>query len=237
MRKFFVAAALLAASGSAYADYTTVNGPAGGELGHGDILSAVYGATLLPSGLDFSGGGITATRVQDRIGGLIGANLVIAGPNLATQTDQIWQDGTVRVRAEAKFAGDDQSFGWIQNTTNVQNFLFTAGSVPQNASFNVGGNGEFRLYDDPSNASLFESRESNNSNIDHMVTYFITGTTDGIDKFFVFFEDRASGDFDYNDLGVELSVVPLPPAAWAGLVSLAGVGGFGYLRRRRLNVG
>jgi hypothetical protein len=30
-----------------------------------------------------------------------------------------------------------------------------------------------------------------------------------------------------------LTLVPLPPAAWAGLAGLAMVGGFGYVRNRR----
>lgn len=236
MKKFVVAATLLAASGSAMADFTTVNGPAGGELGHGAIFGNVYGGVFNPSGLNFTNGTITATRVHDRNNGTNSA-LAIAGPDLSNQTDQVWQDGSVRVRASAKYSGDSQAFGWIQNSNNAQNFLFTAGGIPQSNQFFVGGDGLFRLYDDPSNAPLFDSLESNNSNVDHMVTYFITGTADGIDKFFVLFEDRQTGDFDYNDIGIELSVVPLPPAAWAGLASLAGVAGFGYVRRRRMNVG
>lgn len=42
---------------------------------------------------------------------------------------------------------------------------------------------------------------------------------------------------DYAIDDISLIVIPLPPAGWAGLSTLAGVTGFGLLRRRRLHVG
>ena len=36
---------------------------------------------------------------------------------------------------------------------------------------------------------------------------------------------------------INIEMVPLPPAGWAGISTLVGAMGFGYIRRRRLNVG
>ncbi len=44
--------------------------------------------------------------------------------------------------------------------------------------------------------------------------------------------DGVSYDIHWDNL---VTVIPLPPAAWAGLATLAGVAGVGYIRRRRSN--
>ncbi|MEX2217586.1 MAG: hypothetical protein WD749_02405 [Phycisphaerales bacterium] len=43
---------------------------------------------------------------------------------------------------------------------------------------------------------------------------------------------NASG-FSYADMDVFVDVIPLPPAAWTGMATLAGIGLIGYIRRRR----
>jgi hypothetical protein len=43
---------------------------------------------------------------------------------------------------------------------------------------------------------------------------------------------NASG-FSFADMDIFVDVVPLPPAAWTGMATLAGIGLTGYIRRRR----
>lgn len=50
---------------------------------------------------------------------------------------------------------------------------------------------------------------------------------------FNFDPNASGGGFADMDIFVDSSVIPLPPAAWMGLATLAGIAGVGYLRRRR----
>lgn len=52
-------------------------------------------------------------------------------------------------------------------------------------------------------------------------------------SFLTFIFDPTAGGDGYADMDLFV-VVPLPPAGWAGMATLAGVMGLGYIRRRRL---
>jgi hypothetical protein len=258
------AAIVLAAAGAAKAGYTPVGGPASGELGHQAIFQGVFGGTWSTTGLNHSGNGFTATRLHDYIGAngaanaaVLGLKLRLDGSNLAgataalgseTVTDAVWEDGTRLLSARAVYSGASQRLDWRNNSLggaegtlvgnlSAQSNILTGPTVTaalNSADFEFirDGNGAF-------NTGKFYSNQTRNAGestagfTDFMVTYHITGTN--FDGLMIFFEDRAlgnGGDGDFNDLAV--LIVPLPPAAWAGLGSLACVAGFGVIRRRRL---
>ena len=74
------------------------------------------------------------------------------------------------------------------------------------------------------------------------MTYLLTGEGITDTTYVLFWEDKTKqqrSDFDFNDLAVEVKltnpvIVPLPAAAWSGLIALAG-GALvtGYRKSRR----
>lgn len=77
-----------------------------------------------------------------------------------------------------------------------------------------------------------------NTNLDNLITYQIVrdltgrGIGNAQRTWFLFWEDGS--DNDYNDAAYTINVVPLPPAAFAGLGMLGATVGAMALRRRRL---
>jgi len=208
---------------------------------YGNTDESVAGTVLNVSGsiqgtLSFASNGFTATRIDD-FGGA-SASDVGGGMNLgaATGVDQVWRDGTVVSSAAAKFAGANQYFSYRYNTgptigapslfTDVNGFNQTA-----SATFNLIPGGDFRwIRANNSNGTgnIMTSRASDNSGQDRMITFLIQGSTLAQRTYMVFFEDRLGGDNDYNDLAVELVVIPLPTGAAMGMASL----GLLAIRRR-----
>ena len=237
------------AAGSAWADtYTPLNpsGDAGGGAADlYNIFVANYGAA--PGGqseANFNSatstvshfGSYTFTRVLDT-GGTSGPTdlhaLTAPGTN-----DSFFHDGTTQVKFTVKYAGNSNTLGWVDGNgdpaTNFQTLLGdgTPGStttVPHLSS-------NFQLALD-SNGTYWSSDASKQGGDDHMVTFFVQGF--GRSFYVIGWEDLPLGgaDKDYNDWVGEIQAVPLPPAAWAGVSTLAGIAGFGYIRRRKLNVG
>ncbi len=195
-----------------------------------NVSGSIQGALL------FASSGVTATRIQD-FGGA--TSDVGSGMHLGDTTgiDQVWRDGTVASSATAKFAGANQYFSYRYNTgptvgapslfTNVNGFNQTA-----SATFNLIPGGDFRwIRADNANGTgnIQTSRASDNANgADRMITFFISGTGITRPTYMVFFEDRAGGDNDYNDLAIELQVIPLPTGAAMGMAGL----GLLAIRRR-----
>lgn len=245
-------AVVLAACTAAHADslpYTQINAPAPGEQSILQIINASYGGGFSASGLDFINASThyRFARIQDRLAdGSRGADLIMGSSVLANTTDQVWRGSDVTAIARAKWAGNTQSLGYLTSTsslaTNTPMMPVVGGNFSgTGASTMLPVSGQFRLSD-YSGGVLFDSMDVMNiagtgsraGRRDHMVTYEIKFNNMGTGRYLVMFEDLRNGDYDFNDLGVELSVVPLPPAAWAGLASLAGLGVAGRIRRRRL---
>jgi hypothetical protein len=246
-------ATALAISVSASAGFTTVHAPsAPGEIGHAAILSGVYGGTFSASGVDFSNGSITATRVHD-FNGFSGHSqpLNLLGTNMGTANDQIWVDGIAHLQAVARYAGYNQSFGYYQGSDDPSTG-FTSGTLltlstnpflgdgPTAGPINIQGEWRWGRTGTTTNSSL---NTDNADNRDHMVTYRITGSglaslgysADAV-VWMLFWDDQPydSSDRDFNDLAVEIVAVamaiPIPaPIALAGL-GLIGV----VVSRRRL---
>jgi hypothetical protein len=203
---FFV---IFLAGGTASADTIILPGLETPLIGGGNILDQLYGLGNLQ-------------RVDDGI-------------------DQTWWPANGRATAQAKFANFTQNFGYIpqanDGTFNNSDFmpLFTVpggtngiGLGGPSATLNS-GNVNFLWALKPSGAPLWTSLPGQNSDsLDHMVTWLITGgegNTAG--NFVIAWEDLpGGGDRDFNDVVVEVSVVPIPAAAWlfgSGLLGLIGI--------------
>ncbi|MCE9591674.1 MAG: hypothetical protein K8S99_14260 [Planctomycetes bacterium] len=190
----------------ALAIVTPIGAPPGGEKSQNEIFDQVYPGTFSPSGVNFIGSaGINATRIDDA-------------------SDQLWGGQFVGYDVKARFAAYTQEFGYFAG--------ISGGSFTK--IFDVSGTGysvSEAVFVDPvfTQASVmrwartgdqggtWSSLQSDNpgGNKDHMVTYQITGLTgspyDGREVYMVFWEDLNAGDWDYNDLAVELVRVTPPP--------------------------
>lgn len=223
------------------AGHTTINAPASGELGHESILEGIYGGDFSSSGLDFTGSGasagISALRMDD-FG--IGGPLDAASATVGGADDEVWTGGSITATAKARYAGDNQSFGYFGGASGGSfTPLFAVGSsgfsVTGSGAIDFGG-GDWRWGRGANAAGPHSSLAADNPDgADHMVTYMITGLSNGAARtWLLFFEDRNQphGDFDYNDLVVEVQAIPTPMAAGLGAAALAGF----TTRRRRNNI-
>lgn len=240
MKKFcmMVAAGVLAAASvPANAGYTTVGAAASGEKSIQQILDAVYGGTFTASGVNYTNGVITATRVNDNGGS--GTNDVLFGPG--TANDQVWNGGAISAKVDARYAGFTQAFGYKTGTSGTAyNSLFSvtgsglAVSGSATVDMNVLAGGTWRWARTGSDSRVFTSRDTDNvDGLDHMVTYEITGYSD-LKTWLIGFEDNIApnSDRDFNDLVVQVQAVPTPAAIGMGLTTLAGLG-IAALRRKR----
>lgn len=268
-----VSAAVVAmAGGVASAQFTQINGPASGEINHLTLMNGIFNNDITSNDIEgvgasiggshasvfasyqgtssvFGGQNVTITRINDQdAGGGAGTALDLGGSNFnaAGVTDQVWVDGTVRARAKAVFAGDNQNFGYVDPSTNAytgvidtigsglhpsQNVIspvLTFDSNPWHwARSGLGGNNFSNGH---------ESLESANvSQLDQMVTYHVQIGNRVLPVWLLFWEDRPNNfggqsDRDFNDLVVMLSVIPLPGPAALGM---AGLLGLVAVRRRR----
>ena len=119
---------------------------------------------------------------------------------------------------------DDEVFASGLSLDPVAGYAALDSTITQNAD------GTLKLTN-----SVGRSFESDDAP-DQFVTYLLSGAS-GVSQL-VFGEDSQGGDYDYNDVVVEVEganvpppiAIPLPAAAWAGLV---GLGFAGMVARRR----
>ncbi len=233
--KLLLGAAALGLSvlaGTARAGFTSIGAPNygnGGEATQAEILSSSYGGMFTASGLDFTNGTLTATRVNDN-------------------ADQVFSGDLTSSKALARFAQYQQAFGYGPSASPTTLFTVTGnkfvvsgstGAVDLPAKFSFD-----RVPPAGSNGYAVSSLDADNKDkVDHLVTYELTGAGVSEKTYVLFWEDklaRQHSDFDFNDLAVEIKgvnavVVPLPAAAWSGLVTLAGgaiVAGYRKARRQ-----
>lgn len=236
------AALALAVAGSAQAGFTAFGSSS--EPSVYSIFSSNYGApsvtqaTFEGTGTQatFAFGSYSFTRVHDN-GFSTPTDLHTAYTSLATPTtDERFHDGTTSVRFVVKYAGFTNRIGYSNstgavNSGNYADIIGSSGSVITTLSPN------FQLATNVNNAgSTYWGSDTgtNTDSGDHFLTWFVQGG--GRNFWVVAVEDLVitGSDKDYNDWVGEFEIIPLPPAAWAGISSLIGVAGLGYIRRRRM---
>jgi hypothetical protein len=214
---------------NAYAGFSAVKAPPASEAGHAQILSQTYGATFSANGLNFTGGSMTATRLEDSSG--YAAMDMLAG-DASTGGDECWSNGVLSIRAIARFAGYEQKLGVVDGAGGAGSFqeLFTVSGYGTDVSGSIVGLdvcGKTFRFARGGGGEMFSSLAADNfASFDQMVSYKLSGA--GAIKFVLFFEDGndAGCDWDYNDLVVEITAlapinaIPLPPSMWSGLVLL-----------------
>lgn len=224
--------AALLVCGSAMGAYTTVlPGPETPLWGNDGLGTGATATNVLPALYP----GSTITRINDTGGSILNLHTNGAGAD-----DRNWKDGTTRVQFQVKYAGFNNIFGWYNNNTNTYTQLVDGqpGGLPGSVTVSLSSNFQWTLDPNGSNnpANYFYSDPANNTdgNVDHFVTYRITGGALASPVWVVACEDLAGGgDQDYNDMVVEIRAVPLPQeAAMAGL-GLIGMVSFRSIRRRR----
>jgi hypothetical protein len=217
VRSFALCAAVVGMGwgSSAFAGFSTINGPAGNESSQPNVLDHVYGGTfsLEPDGVDYTNGTISAVRVDDYLP--IQGNADNPGVN---GTDQLWTASSVTAQVEAAFAGVPSSpFGYIPGTAAGSSFvpLFnisgTGFAVSGSGGFTP-GSGDFQFAAENQFGILSSSPSSNKDGQDHVVTYEIDGLGDSFKTWLLFFDDYGINgdysDFDYQDLVIQLKTVP-----------------------------
>ncbi len=201
----------------ALAGFTTLGTPPGAELNHEQIFECTYGGNFVASGLNFSNGTITATRVDDNG---FASNLNLLTGSAGSGDDDFWTDGIATATAQARFAGFTQEFGYrvsgfgYVKLFDVSNTGCNASGGPVSVTFGTGAVWEWARAND-SDTSLsnphYSNEASNPDGLDHMVTYQLTGLPSvpiTTKVWAVFFEDTNAGsDRDHNDLMVEIRAV------------------------------
>ena len=246
-----VSAAATAGEFSQGDTYTNVSDPWPNEASHNAIINEIYG----DMGGDFTGSGeTTGTTHQiyendqlrlERVSDTSADPQDMNNPDV-NNGDQIWHnDSPMTVSARARFASFTGNFGFMSGTTGTDNFqsLFSIQEgdygYDLDASATLTIDGEFRwAYDVEETGQLVSSSQADNPDEeDFMVTYRVTNLdgsnpdfNNGLPVYLVFWEDFPGFDYDYNDLVIELAVIPLPAPLAMGLLGLAGVAA---VRRRR----
>jgi hypothetical protein len=140
------------------------------------------------------------------------------------------------------FTGSLTNFTGTVNLVNGHitggNFTITAGGDTYSADIvpGVGAvatyvGGGFKL-----DGLTFNGRFSDNTfgNIDVSAWFNAQSQINGlVGSFLQFNWDPNAQGFSHADMDVFVDVIPLPPAAWTGLATMAGIGFVGYIRRRR----
>ncbi len=233
------AAVFVMAAGVAHAGFTSVNvSGANGEQTLVQVLNHWYSAGnndfASVAGTQVSASGVTATRIEDS--GVLGHLFLNIGFVSGTNTDQTWEDGSVTVAARARYAAYSQRFGYLAGTGTGVPTADVAVTGSGYGATNVAtqwsiGSGAFQWIRAGDGNQHYSIEANNQSSADHMVAFELSGASWTRPVYLLCWEDLESSgwDYDYNDLVMEVGVIPLPGSVALGFVGLALVG----LNRRR----
>lgn len=230
LRNSLLLTAAVAAASPALAGFTPIQN--GNEQSLNQIFATNYGAL---SGGDMNSAGFTTalgytfSRVHDF--GLAAGPTDLHAAYAGTTTDARLKDGTAQVKFLVKYAGNSNRIGWSNEVGAPTSGGYTdiIGNSG-NATTTLSSNFQLVMNVNNTGSTFWGGDHLAAGGNDHFVTWFVQGN--GRQFWVIAVEDLNLGDADYNDWVGELAVIPLPPAAWAGLSTLAGVGLFGAIRRR-----
>jgi hypothetical protein len=228
----------LAAGTTARADFTQVL--TSGEPSLAQIFSSAYAgdANILTmaqiNSAGFSIAGYTFTRLHD-FGSGLGTPTNLHNPYAGLTTDALFQDGTAQVEFRVKYAGYNNGFGWSNqpgsvNAGNYQSIIAPGAAPGTSAITSMSSNFQFALK--AGDGNYWGTNQLAGGGFDHFVTWYVQGN--GRNFWLMAVEDLNLGDRDYNDWVGEITLIPLPPAAWAASAGLVMVGGIKAFRRRKL---
>lgn len=232
---------LLAAVGTAHAGMVGVSPPPGSEASHQQIIENLYGGSFTGSpATGYTGSGVSAgigvARTED-FGNGGPRNADGSGP---VTDDAVWTGTIISARAVGRFAGYNQKFGYFvgasggsyTNLFDVTGSSYGVGGAVINADMLALAGGTWRWARGGNNGPHSSLPADNADSMDHMVSYRVSGLTNGAAAtWLLFFEDlnQGSSDWDYNDLAVEVTVMPVPTP---GAGALAACSALLMLRRR-----
>lgn len=231
----FMATLVILLPFSSFAVLTPVYAPPAGEEPHAKILGDIYSG-----GTSFIG---TGTPLNYAVWSqYTSADNSIIAYRVDDALDQIWNTDCV-VSAKAKYAGQNQSFGWDEGALNGTNYnqLLTDADIILGTNVLVNTGEVSFLWGLKSTGSmgnyLWWSKTSlNYDGKDHMVTYRIEGLNTDCEVYLLFFEDlpkydykgHTLADWDYNDFVVEICQIPEPAS-----IALLGLGVIISMLKRR----
>jgi hypothetical protein len=226
---------------TSFAGFTQIKAPPGTEAGQLQIFQHTYGGTWHKVGDDFYSGSISAKRLDDWLGSGMGVSSLSDG-ECGNACDGMFSGGQFEARAVAKFSLNSQSFGCVDSGGSTHT-LFDVGGY----GFDTTGGGtvshdmygeSFKWIRTGDSGTQTSVDTDNADGRDHLATYVISGLEGQTDPIFMlFWEDldktlgmsKNRSFADFNDLAVEIRAgggnvnpVPLPPAAWAGLITMGG---------------
>ena len=214
----------------------------------GTVLAAGSAATAAPV-FHFDINGITVQATSpgagaSSFGGLSHTGLLVFGFDAASSHIEgiDIQQSIGGAPQHQNFTGSLTNFTGTVNLVNGHvtggNFTVTAGSdtysadvVPNVGAVNSYVGGGFKLEGLTFNGHFSDSAFGN---IDVSQWFAVQNQINGLVGSFLQFnwQPNANG-FSAADMDIFVDVVPLPPAAWTGLATMAGIGLTGYIRRRR----